>query len=82
MMECSNCIDLHGSPAFTTSLAEESVCLIYDTVAFIPICTCECIYFHYFKKNALKIKALYFQLSLESSDPDVEEITLKALCSP
>ena len=23
MMECSNCIDLHGSPAFTTSLAEE-----------------------------------------------------------
>ena len=36
MMECSNCVDLHGSPAFTTLLAEE----IYH-----PPAPCHIVYF-------------------------------------
>lgn len=53
-----------------------SFCQINDTVALISICTYKCICFRYFKTNSLKIKALHLQLSLESSDADVEEGSL------
>lgn len=35
--------------------------------------------FCYLKIHSLKIKALYLQLSLESSDADVEDSSLEAL---